>query len=877
MASRAIRFDTAFRALTGNVPFPWQERMYRHLLAGEWDEIAVCSLPTGLGKTSIIAVWLIALANGANVPRRLVYVVNRRTVVDQTTVEVERYQAQLHEARLAERLADLCAIPLHDDDPLPLALSTLRGQFADNRAWSADPCRPAVIVGTVDMIGSRLLFSGYGIGFRTRPMHAGFLGQDALIIHDEAHLEPAFQKLLLTVQRQQHEVERTGALPWSKLRVIELTATSRGETKPFGLTPDDHADEIVKQRLRAKKKIELTPIQDEKHERLAAALVSSALAHEKRDRAVIVFAQSVEVVNRVLARLPADRRLSLTGTMRGYEREHMLTMHPVFQRFLPEQNRDPDIEPAQGTVYLVCTSAGEVGVNLSADDLVCDLSTFESMAQRFGRVNRFGLVVGTRIDVVYPAKFDKKSEFELRREKTLELLRGLDGNGSPKAMVDLATKHPKEVAAAFSPLPTMLDATDMLLDAWALTTIATPVPGRPLVDAFLHGLTDWELPETHVAWRDDVELLTPDVLRQNELTRQEALELYPLKPHEMLRDRSDRVFKELQKIAGRAGKVSTDESVESPARFAWIIEPDDRVDVLALEKLVQKDKEDLFGRTVLLSPSAGGLTAQGMLDGAEATAAKDVADEWYADRERLFQRRLRRRDQEPDGSYRLIRSIELPNGDGEDEAPELWNWYERAVGADNEGSKYAPRPVLLDQHVERVKRYAEDIVEKLDLPDVLRTAVVLAAQFHDHGKGRDLFQRMLGNYELTPPLAKSGKRAQRFDHAERYRHEFGSLNEVGTAPEFLSLSEEQRDIVLHLIAAHHGRARPHFPSDEVFDPGSNTKMDSELATEVPRRFARLQRKYGRWGLAYLESLLRAADYAASSHPELAADTAGTTR
>jgi len=79
----------------------------------------------------------------------------------------------------------LCAIPLDEKDE-PLAISTLRGQFADNREWSADPSRPAVICGTVDMIGSRLLFSGYGVGFKSRPLHAGFLGQDALLIHDEA-------------------------------------------------------------------------------------------------------------------------------------------------------------------------------------------------------------------------------------------------------------------------------------------------------------------------------------------------------------------------------------------------------------------------------------------------------------------------------------------------------------------------------------------------------------------------------------------------------------------------------------------------------------------------------------------------------------------
>jgi CRISPR-associated endonuclease/helicase Cas3 len=82
-----------------------------------------------------------------------------------------------------------------------------------------------------------------------------------------------------------------------------------------------------------------------------------------------------------------------------------------------------------------------------------------------------------------------------------------------------------------------------------------------------------------------------------------------------------------------------------------------------------------------------------------------------------------------------------------------------------------------------------------------------------------------------------------------------------------------KDLVLHLIASHHGRARPHFPPDEAFDPERSTSDAETLAIETPRRFARLQRKYGRWGLAYLESLLRAADWAASANPS--AKTAGS--
>jgi CRISPR-associated endonuclease/helicase Cas3 len=218
-----IDFRKAFETLTANPqgPFPWQESLFVDWFS-QGRIPTSCCLPTGMGKTSIVAVWLIALGYGAEVPRRLVYVVNRRTVVDQTTNEVERLRANLPKLKL----------PGLDT----LAISTLRGQFADNREWSADPSRPAVIVGTVDMIGSRLLFSGYGVGFKAKPLHAGFLGQNALIVHDEAHLEPAFQKLLEGIVEEQ-----TRCKDFAKFRVMELTATTRSANgaAPFELTPEE--------------------------------------------------------------------------------------------------------------------------------------------------------------------------------------------------------------------------------------------------------------------------------------------------------------------------------------------------------------------------------------------------------------------------------------------------------------------------------------------------------------------------------------------------------------------------------------------------------------------------------------------------------------
>ena len=72
-----MTFDDAFEQLTDHAPFPWQKRLYNEFASGRIPPS--CNLPTGLGKTSVVAVWLIALAkeaNGAKVPRRLVYVVN---------------------------------------------------------------------------------------------------------------------------------------------------------------------------------------------------------------------------------------------------------------------------------------------------------------------------------------------------------------------------------------------------------------------------------------------------------------------------------------------------------------------------------------------------------------------------------------------------------------------------------------------------------------------------------------------------------------------------------------------------------------------------------------------------------------------------------
>ncbi len=833
-----IIFEEAFKILTETEgPFPWQIDLYKKwFVDGRFP--SSCNLPTGVGKTSVIAIWLIALMNQPEkMPRRLVYVVNRRTVVDQTTDEVQKLRENL------PKLNDLA------DHTRPLAISTLRGQFADNREWAADPSRPAVICGTVDMIGSRLLFSGYGVGFKSKPLHAGFLGQDVLLVHDEAHLEPAFQTLLVEIEKEQKRCNE-----FRKFHVMELSATSRengaeeqkansfelteAEKNPPALIPDLPTKPIhhVWRRQKANKALNLTPIEDEKV--LAGKIARLALEHKDSGRAVLVFVRTVEDVEKVIKNLPKDSAEQLTGTLRGLERDGLVN-RPIFQRFLPASNRKNDASPAIGTVYLVCTSAGEVGVNISADHMVCDLSTFESMTQRFGRVNRFGDHDDSKIDVVYSKEF-KESVLDQRRKKALELLKQINSNASPLALSKL---DPATCREAFAPTPAILPATDILFDAWALTTIRGKLPGRPPVEPYLHGIgiSEWQPPETHVAWREDVEIIIGPLLER--FMPEDLLQDYPIKPHELLRDRSDRVFAHLQQIAAR-----------HPDAPVWIVDMRDSIEITTLKKLTDADKRSIHNTTILLPPGVGGLTATGILDGAavqnKPTANQggetdqmasvvskvphDVADEWYKDKERKERRRYRRWDDStvPPG-MRLVRIVDIaPDSDGDEKSDgrRFWYWFVQPRSADDDGSRTARTAQELAPHLQAVEREALRIATRLGMLQNNPTeaqAVILAAKWHDLGKKRDIWQRSIGNLNPDIVLAKSGPGMKPRDISS-YRHEFGSLIDATALPEFQSLDEETKNLVLHLVAAHHGRARPHFPEDEAFDSEHNGREGDSL-------------------------------------------------
>ncbi len=873
-------FARDFAALTDHFPFAWQQALFERMLAR--DLPSSCDLPTGTGKTSVIPIWVLALrehvrrGTARSFPRRLVYVVNRRTVVDQATNEaVVLRQALVSKPELraiADDLRRLAVVP----DLSPIGISTLRGEFMDNAEWRIDPARASIIVGTVDMIGSRLLFSGYGCGFKTKPMHAGFLGQDVLLVHDEAHLEPAFQALIEKIVAVQ------GQGCWEAgraIKVMALTATHRGRQAEFSLTQGDLQDRasVLGRRLHAAKLLKLHPLRGQS---LVDAVMQLAKARQGSDRSVLCYLRRVDDVEDLSSKLAkavgADHVEVLTGTMRGHERGKLIRS-PVFARFM---RKPPEgVVPIPGTAFLVCTSAGEVGIDISSDDLICDLTTFDSMAQRLGRVNRYG-DGSALVDVLHdeslgdagdedsaadedtpddedesgstPAARRGRSErqFEKRQALTLALIRSLPAlpdnrlNACPVALRELPSALVQE---AFAPAPAIPHVSEILFDRWALTSIRHAFPGRPPVADWLHGIPTYEPPVVSVAWRREVDLLGPEVAT-DEFVR-EVLDDYPIKSFELLTDRVDRVLKHVAVMARR-----TDGPV-------WVVGSDRKLERCLLSDLVEWKEERLADATVVLSPTLGGLTPQGQLRGAaESTAdiSYDVADEWHGG---LGPHRARGNNLEPPSGMRLVQCFEFPESDEGDAEPAVFAWFVRPESADDDGSRTSAGAQLLSAHLSDAEAWAARFAASLELGDVEKTAVVGAARMHDLGKRREVWQRSIRNKNYPKEVLAKGR--VRPLELGNYRHELGSVLDI--VRDKMRPDGDRSDLLLHIVAAHHGRARPCFPISEWNDAES-PQLVAAAVDETPSRFVALQERFGRWGLAYLESIMRAADFIASAKP-----------
>ena len=823
-----------FRAIVGHDPWPWQRRLYAALVGGDAPDAV--DLPTGLGKTITVLVLVLARLRNAELPRRIVYIVDRRTIVDQTAAAIEAWIDRIAQLPALVRAFDACAaFPAER----PVALGVLRGGLADDGAWRLDPARAAVIVGTVDMVGSRLLFAGYGDGRWNRPLHAGLLGHDAIVVLDEAHLAPAMGALLGAVAR----LQGGGAF-----RTITLSATGTATGTVLGLTRADLACKALRRRAHARKTPRFEPVARRKDR--IAAMCDAALAH--RTGAVAVFVERVADATRIAARLVrglgphgAERVALLTGTLRARERA-ALAATPVWRRFLPERDRTRE----QPTAYLVATAAGEVGVDLDADHAVMDLSTVDSMIQRLGRVNRVGAgeatitVVFAESDAEAPAGAPKtwRERRDAARRRTLALLRGLP-EVSP-ATLHALDERTLEACTVREVEPARLDGA--VVESFAATSSALPLPP---VGVYLRGVAEAPDPaETHLAWRWDVAELA--ALGADVATR--VLAFYRPGAQELARVPTSfaegLVARALERRGGRALPMV----VAGPAGevFATPVE-----DAAALPSLAHA--------TVLLAPDAGGLTPAGLPDLEADVEVADVADDEH--RVRYVDGPGTQDDEGAAGTRTLPRwldaalELRLPmvHADGAGAGERFLVYARRRPDA----SPHHGEAPTVDAHCARVAAAARRIATALGLGEGLDAALEAAGRYHDRGKTRAAWQRAAGAPGGGAPLAKAPEGAFRPEWLGGYRHEFGSLADAERA---LPGDTPHRELILHLVAAHHGWARPGFPDRAQWDPEDASGANEARAVRCAQRFARLQAHYGAWRLAWLEALLKAADARVSS-------------
>jgi len=862
--------EEAHRWLAGALgvpsPFPWQAALLDRLLNG--DPPSGLDIPTGLGKTAVVAIWLVARAAGARVPRRLVYVVDRRAVVDQATDVAEALRAfvETHPALRS-------ALGLEPGRTLPI--STLRGQFLDNREWLVDPSAPAIVLGTVDMVGSRLLFEGYGVSRRMRPYHAGLLGSDTFVVVDEAHIIPSFERLLRTIEQGAaaglgpRRGERDGLVP--RMRVLALSATGRADGLALTLTNVDRSHPIVARRLAAEKLLVLRPdvAARDLPQRLAEEAWALSGAGTQIGRCIVFCdrrddAQAVAdwLKKRAEKAIELDIEL-LVGGRRVWERAAAAAW--LRERgFLAATRAVPP-----RAAFLIATSAGEVGVDLDADHMVSDLVTWERMVQRFGRVNRRG--DGAARVVVIPAinedaGVDRSSAVKEIIASLPRTEQGVDVSpGALSALKERASsdEHVRElVAQASTPEPLYPPLTRPLVEAWSMTSLEEHT-GRPAdLTPWLRGWIDEPDAQTTLIFRD----ILP-VTRDERLFTGADLEAFldAAGPHlaEQLETETWRVLAWLGRrceAVTAAALFRVDDVVAvlmSRARRASIVTCRD----LSTKELRAELERRLAGATLVVDARIGGLD-HGLLY-ADSTSATDVTSLPAAEGGLPF--RVRHvgqlaADAERSASWRRELQIPFAWSDAGDEIE--WIVIESRAAElpeSEEGRSVSVRRAQkLDEHEEWTERAARRLADRLALPSEYSELLALAARLHDEGKRARRWQQAF----RAPTDGVYGKTLARpnLQILGGYRHELGSLPYAEHDTRVRALDADLRELCLHLIAAHHGNARPLLRTEGGEEPPS--KLEAR-AQEVAVRFARLERDWGPWGLAWWEALLRAADQEAS--------------
>lgn len=897
MSLRAEDFAAFHSAVHGKPPFEWQQRLLRTIDAKHaWPK--VLDLPTGAGKTTCIEIALFALALDAARPfakrwcaRRIAMVVDRRVVVDQAAERGRVLLRALTESK-DEVVADVAAAlqSLVGGEDEPLAVYTLRGGMAKDDGWARTPHQPLIIASTVDQLGSRMLMQGYGVSRSMKPVHAGLLANDILVLLDEVHLSQPFAETLERLTSLGSAVSRDiGTRP---LQYALLSATP-GEvgSDTFRLDPSEREPRsALGIRLHASKPVRLVDLPARDH--LPTACVREVLDLLERHAVVAVVVNRVASARNVVSVLRADIGeradvVLLTGRMRPLDRDDVLAAYR--DRMVTGRDRGM----ATRKLVVVGTQCIEAGADFDFDALVTESASLDALRQRFGRVDRLGeyrraegVVLhvrdGAKDDPVYGTALLATWKWLLYqrsgKKKTVDF--GIEAFPSPEQLHELLA--PKKCA------PTLLPA---YLDLWAQTS---PEPALvPDVSLFLRGPESGP-PDVQVVWRSDlldehldagdatataiVEALRPSSLEAVSVPfvparswladQQQVDDFADVERSEEPSPEAVPSGKRALRWRGKASEVITaralrpGDTIVVPAQRGGLREGNfDPSASSPVDDLAERAALLARGRPVLrLHPAVlSGLSLQPIEDADDVPSmARSAIDaegpSWRRVWLSALKGQLRRTVVELENeSWLIVEGQRLSPAELRAAIHETGTSIEPGAdtSSDEEDSVHVGRAgITLTRHSADVERFASEYAARLGLPATLALDLALAAWLHDVGKADPRFQLLLrGGDEIEllkdntlwakspmPPGAKQAhelaRRRSRYPHGAR--HEVQSVAMIDAIRDVVAAKANDLDLVLHLVGSHHGYCRPFAPP--VTD---DTPAQVSLAEHRSERFGTL--------------------------------------
>lgn len=850
-------------------PFPWQTRLVQTIWSeGKWP--SAITAPTGSGKSAVVEAHIFLTALTAvdvaarRLPRRLCVVVDRRALVDSQADRAARVLEWLDSSSdpLAAEMTSALHTLIIDQDSRPVVLANLRGGIASDRSWIDDPSACAVVSATPDMWGSRLLMRGYGTSKGARAREAGLLGLDSVVVIDEAHLS---RQLLGTAR---WVADFTSESAWKigvpGLQVVESSATARIENggTAIGISDADFDDPGLASRMTRPKPVKFVESGDWNGGRATAkyvgTLVEEALRlHENASGGTVgCIVNNVDTAAKLADSLSKEVGQDCpcwVGPMRPMDVEAIKTDYPDLFG-LPRAGEHPTAP------FLVATQTVEVGIDVDFSGLLTELAPADSLAQRFGRVNRKGLREEGLITVVGPTEDAIKDQMpyladDLRTGRFWLRELSVPEGASPQRIMSCPppSKSPEREIVKFPHAGDVMrwEATsdtmlaDEELELWIRDSLQ---PDRLQAGLVVRAT----LPE------DDAVILplldaTPPV----------ADEIFPV---------SVCVLRSLTaKILGSGGRDARAFLYRDSEVNALVVSEDGSVDVRSGDIVIVDICHAVTRRGVVV-PDA---TRPEPLRSWDADAIRIIVKgkpgaHWLTDLIGVGDEEAQERFAQAGEEGLIARGPVL------DDAVEL-PWIvvrPETIVSDNDSIRQVWTPaqhlVTLETHQESVADRAKFLSDSIGLDSGIGDLLYLAGLHHDDGKADWRFQKYRLDAPDGTPLAKSpGRSAQQVVRRQStgglprgWRHE---LRSVAVAWPVIGTGSD-RELAARLIGTSHGHGRI-LPQADARSLASDSDS-AEVRERIDELFVngewcslmnRTSHRLGAWTCCFLEAVIRAAD------------------